>query len=107
MACEITILAISEFAEFWLLRHHKPIVGVGAKGKGCARAKARKERQWRRQVCAILDAAPGSFWHMPATKAQEAGCELVVLDTRQGAAVAEVPKWGRVSIREDPRGRAQ
>lgn len=32
---------------------------------------------------AILDATPGAFLNMLATKAEEAGCELVILNTRK------------------------
>ena len=31
---------------------------------------------------AILDATPGAFLNTLSTKAQEAGCELIVLNTR-------------------------
>jgi hypothetical protein len=39
---------------------------------------------------AILDATPGSFLNRLSTKAQEAGCELIVLNTRRGSR-ADVP----------------
>jgi putative transposase len=45
---------------------------------------------------AILDATPGSFLNMPATQAQQAGCELVVVDTRKERPSPTCPCCGAV-----------
>jgi putative transposase len=45
---------------------------------------------------AILDATPGSFLNMLATKAEEAGCELIIVNTRKERPSQTCPCCGEV-----------
>jgi len=64
---------------------------------------------------AVFDATPGSLLNMPAGKAEEAGCELVIPSTSQGEAVVPLLSRGsqegavgmsapmRMRVRRNPR----
>ena len=55
---------------------------------------------------AILDATPGSFLNMLATKAEEAGCELIILNTRKERPSQTCPSCGTVRKKRCPSGSA-
>ncbi len=73
-----------------LVRAHKLIVteelavaNMTASARGTTEKPGKKVAQKAGLNRAILDATPGSFLSMLATKAEEAGCELVILNTRK------------------------
>ena len=73
-----------------LARDHRLIVterlavkNMSASAKGTVEKPGRRVRQKAGLNRAILDTAPGSFLSVLAYKAEEAGCELIVLETRE------------------------
>jgi putative transposase len=73
-----------------LVRDHKLIVteqltvtNMTATARGTVDDPGKRVAQNAGLNRAILDASPGSFLNMLATKAEEAGCELIVLNTRK------------------------
>jgi putative transposase len=73
-----------------LVRAHKLIVteelivtNMTASAKGTLEEPGKNVKQKAGLNRAILDATPGSFLNMLACKAEEAGCELIVLNTRK------------------------
>jgi putative transposase len=86
-----------------LVRDHKLIVTeelavwnmtASAKGRGEKPGKNVKVKAGLNR--AFLNATPGSFLNMLATQAQQAGCELVVLDTRKERSSPTRPCCGAV-----------
>lgn len=73
-----------------LVRDHKLIVteqltvtNMTASARGTVAKPGKRVAQKAGLNRAILDATPGTFLNMLATKAEEAGCELIVLNTRK------------------------
>lgn len=86
-----------------LVRDHKLIVTEDlAVGNMTASAKGTIEKPGKNVKAkaglnrAILDATPGSFLNMLATKAEEAGCELIILNTRKERPSQTCPSCGTV-----------
>jgi len=86
-----------------LVRAHKLIVTEElAPSKMTASAKGTTEKPGRNVKAkaglnrAILDATPGSFLNMLSIKAEEAGCELIVLNTRREKPSQTCPCCGTV-----------
>ena len=72
------------------MRDHKLIVterlaveNMTASARGTAEKPGKRVKQKAGLNRAILDATPGAFLSMLDTKAEEAGCQLIVLDTRK------------------------
>jgi putative transposase len=86
-----------------LVRAHKLIVtedlapsNMTASAKGTAEKPGRNVKAKAGLNRAILDATPGSFLNMLSTKAEEAGCELVILNTRKERPSQTCPSCGTV-----------
>jgi putative transposase len=86
-----------------LVRAHKLIVSeelavtnMTASAKGTIEEPGKNVAQKAGLNRAILDATPGSFLNMLATKAEEAGCELVILNTRKERPSQTCPSCGTV-----------
>jgi len=86
-----------------LVRDHSLIVtedlsvtNLTASAAGTVETPGRRVAQKAGLNRAILDTAPGGFLSMLATKAEEAGCELLVLDTRKHRPSQTCPGCGAV-----------
>ena len=86
-----------------LVRAHKLIVteelvpsNMTASAKGTREKPGRNVKAKAGLNRAILDATPGSFLNMLSTKAEEAGCELIVLNTRREKPSQTCPCCGTV-----------
>lgn len=86
-----------------LVRAHKLIVteeltvtNMTASAEGTTEKPGKKVKQKAGLNRAILDATPGSFLNMLSTKAEEAGCELIVLNTRKERPSQTCPSCGTV-----------
>jgi putative transposase len=86
-----------------LVRAHKLIVteeltpsNMTASAKGTAEKPGKNVKAKAGLNRAILDATPASFLNMLATKAEEAGCELVILNTRKHRPSQTCPSCGAV-----------
>jgi putative transposase len=82
-----------------IVRGHKLIVTEGAgavEHEGIGQGHGTEAQQKRAKAGlnrAILDATPGSFLNMLGTKAEEAGCEPIVLNTRREKPSQTRPWW--------------
>jgi len=90
-----------------LVRDHRLIVTEGlnvrnmtASAKGTVEEPGKNVRQKAGLNRSILDTAPGSLIKMLTTKAEEAGCELIVLDTRKHKPSQTCPCCGGVRKKE-------
>ena len=86
-----------------LVRDHKLIVteeltvtNMTASAKGTVETPGTNVQAKAGLNRAILDATPGSFLNMLATKAEEAGCELIILNTRKERPSQTCPSCGVV-----------
>src|SRR5262245_10987669 len=86
-----------------LVRAHKLIVtedlapsNMTASAKGTAEQPGKNVKAKAGLNRAILDATPGAFLNMLSTKAEEAGCELIVLNTRREKPSQTCPCCGTV-----------
>ena len=86
-----------------LVRDHKLIVteeltvtNMTASAKGTVETPGTNVKAKAGLNRAILDATPGSFLNMLATKAEEAGCELIILNTRKQRPSQTCPSCGVV-----------
>jgi putative transposase len=59
------------------------VINMTASARGTVEEPGKRVAQKAGLNRAILDATPGTFLNMLATKAEEAGCELIVLNTRK------------------------
>ena len=86
-----------------LVRDHKLIVtealtvtNMTASAKGTVETPGTNVKAKAGLNRAILDATPGSFLNMLASKAEEAGCELIILNTRKKRPSQTCPSCGVV-----------